>query len=132
MVGFSFKQFMAPDATAQRDRSAFVYFERDEKDFSQCSSCGLQRAGLCLLLDINVTKEDSCALYIPGPSLKGEPKRRMSLKEAGFVHAQVRCENCSSFNDGTCKLFEELNTQGWDCDPRVKPRGCCNAWSPGA
>lgn len=132
-------------------RDAFLYIEpgnsaQNNDRFAQCASCLLWTNGtanLCGILGPGVKAygDSSCGLYVPGKP-ECDPKDAEPLvtsAEAGLVHRQVRCENCTYFsrkNDeatrGVCGLYERLNKQSdFDLDADVHKHGCCNAQTPG-
>lgn len=119
-------------------RAAFLYLPPtgDHKDFAQCSSCGMfiPERDQCWLFGPKdkVVADASCGMYIQGtPSNDQEPQNKVTPQDAGYNLGQVRCENCKWLSDGTCTLFELLNTQLpdiFDLDTQVHDKGCCNAW----
>src|ERR1051325_9723924 len=55
-------------------------------------------------------------------------------EQAGYVQGQVRCENCSWYDDGTCGLYQMLMEKMpdvFDLETSVEAQGCCNAWQKG-
>ena len=111
-------------------RDAFLYLEGKKADFAQCSSCCLFDDGKCTIFGTKVKGTDSCGLYIPGWYAGISNAKRVTPEEAGYVQAQVRCENCRYGGD-TCKLYEQLNKlmpYTFDLDIKIKPKACCNAW----
>lgn len=116
-------------------RDAFIYLEpKEPKDtFAQCASCAMWTGKTCTILgpDVPVDDDDSCSFYVHGPKAQpGTEKALVTPEEAGFVDRQVRCENCVSFNAGTCELFKALNKalpEQFDLEEKVNPKGCCNA-----
>lgn len=123
-------------------RESFVYLEPrgDKTQFAQCSSCRMwtgKEGNTCSILGkTKVTGDMSCALYVhgnPSPGLKGKEVASYTPKEAGLVKRSVRCENCRSFKDGICMLYQTLNKSNPDIfqlDEKVNPQGCCNAQMP--
>lgn len=124
------------------DRSAFLYMEPgddDQKDsFAQCSTCVFYLKGKsqCAIHDpkIHIYPDFSCGFYVsdskPMPNLRAA--ERVTPKESGLVHRQVRCENCAHMNkdNSTCYLYDTLNKKlpkFIDLDIHVDPKGCCNA-----
>jgi len=128
----------AEGIVAKIDRSAFIYLTpKAPKDkFAQCGSCGafMPDAQRCSLFSksFKVIAEGSCGLYVHGkPSDDQEPSNAVDPKEAGYIEAQVRCENCRSYVAGRCALFSRLNDLApntFDLDVKVDPKGCCNGW----
>lgn len=124
---------------AKIHRDAFLYLNPrgDKEKFAQCGTCRLFTGKKCLILgDTKVAADDSCGLYIhdkPQLNKAGEEKPLVTPKEAGFVSRQVRCENCRSFEDGKCRLFETLNKSNpdiFDLNEKVDAHGCCNGQMP--
>jgi len=130
----------AKQPTAWIDRSSFLYLspKGDKDKFAQCGSCGafMPESERCSLFSksFKVVAEGSCGLYVHGePSEDQEPSNAVDPKEAGYVEAQVRCENCKAYVDGQCALFARLNELAphtFNLDTKVDPKGCCNAWHP--
>lgn len=122
------------------DRSTFLYLEPHGagRDFAQCATCELFRKGnRCAILgpDVPVYPDSSCGFYIPGKPDDDECRKTFTPAEVGLVHRQVRCENCISYEGGTCELFAALNKslpEQFNLDTSVKPRACCNAQRPKA
>lgn len=124
----------------ETDRSAFIYMapQPPKEIFAQCGSCAhfMPESKRCTLFGKNdvVIAEASCALYAHGvPSDKQEIIEATTPTEAGYVLGQVRCENCSWYNEGpsTCGLFEELNSKMGDTfelQENVDKYGCCNGF----
>lgn len=121
------------------DRSAFVYMEpTDNPDqHAQCTSCFMfmPKKQRCSIFpkDFKVVATASCNLYVSGAPNDNQPFRSsVSPDAAGYVEAEVRCENCSWFNKpNNCGLFTDLNKQPpqiWNLNETVNPKGCCNAW----
>lgn len=119
-------------------RDAFLYMEPAPGDpqaaqFAQCGTCRDWTGLGCRILGRHVTvlAGDSCGLYVRGrPRLEdaGLEEPLVSEEAAGFVRAQVRCQNCRFASApvgsrGTCRLFAQL---GLDAD--VALLGCCNGW----
>lgn len=116
---------------AKIDRSAFLYLDGTTTDFAQCGSCIFGPGRCAIMGDTKVDpKNGSCGFYINGPSQFKKPIATLTKEQTGYVEAQVRCENCDHF-DKICLLYQLLNNfKGmFDLDEKVKPRGCCNAWS---
>lgn len=119
-------------------RDAFLYLppKGDPDTFAQCGSCGMfiPEAQRCWLFgkDDEVIADASCGLYIQGkPNNDQEPQNKVTPEQAGYNLGQVRCENCRWGDDGTCKLYEQLNQQLpeiFDLDTKINSNGCCNAW----
>jgi hypothetical protein len=104
-------------------------------EFAQCSTCinfiaARKRCKLFSARDV-VQPTATCGLYAHGKPTDDEPLSSTTPKEAGYVDAAVRCENCSWF-DGECGLYKLLNKQGdtFALDPDVNAKGCCNGWQP--
>jgi hypothetical protein len=124
---------------AKIHRDAFIYLDPkgNKNDFAQCSSCSMWTGAKCMILgNTKVTGTMSCSFYIHGipPKNKaGKEEALVTAKEAGLVDRKVRCENCRSFDDGKCLLFESLNKSNsdvFDLDEKVDKHGCCNAQMP--
>ena len=123
-------------------RESFVYLEPkgDGKTFAQCATCRMwtgKESNTCSILGkTKVTGDMSCNLYVygkPSPGLSGKEIASYTSKEVGLVKRQVRCENCRSFQNGTCLLYQTLNKQVPDIfnlNEKVSPQGCCNAQIP--
>jgi Pyruvate/2-oxoacid:ferredoxin oxidoreductase delta subunit len=120
-------------------RDAFVYLEPkgDKEKFAQCATCRMFTGESCSILGkTKVTAEMSCTLYVhgkPSTGLKGKEVASYTPQEAGLVNRQVRCENCRSFSNGVCLLYQSLNKSNPDLfqlDEKVNPQGCCNAQMP--
>jgi hypothetical protein len=120
-------------------RWAFLYFtsKNNIEDFAQCSTCelflpGKERCGIFGPND-EVIANASCGLYIQGqPHDDQHIQDIVTPEEAGYVIGQVRCENCSWFENNKCKLFAQLDEKMpdiFDLGDVVDPKGCCNAWS---
>lgn len=120
------------------DRSAFIYLSpKGDKDiFAQCGSCGafMPDSQRCSLFDkdFKVVAEGSCGLYVHGePSEDQEPGNLVDPKQAGYIVAEVRCENCRHIEGTTCLLFQKLNQElpeFFELDSKVEDKACCNAW----
>lgn len=120
-------------------RDSFIYLEpkKEKENFAQCATCKLWTGKTCLILGkTKVTGEMSCCYYIPGTPSKGSIGKEQSLltpKEAGLVNRKVRCENCRSFKNGICMLYQKLNQSNadiFDLNEKVNKYGCCNAQEP--
>ena len=120
-------------------REAFVYLDPkgDKKEFAQCSTCHhFTGTGCTLLGKTAVAATMSCNFYLPGdtsPDKEGKEKERLTPKQVGLVDRKVRCENCRSFENGTCLLYQALNQSHrniFNLDEKVDPQGCCNAQMP--
>lgn len=119
------------------DRSAFLYMvdhDGDPQIFAQCADCCFFAPDKrCAVLGIHVEAGWSCGLFVDG-KYDGTPvKKRATVEEAGVYKGQVRCENCRYGHAGRCALYERLNREmpaDFDLDPRIDPKGCCNAFSP--
>lgn len=119
------------------DRSAFLYLEPDDGDeyFAQCSDCCFFNGQQCAIIGLPVPPDASCGFFIDGPYDRTPVKKRVTPKEAGFVVEEVRCENCRFFvkPGNRCGLYLKLNNitpKQFDLDALVKPKGCCNAFTP--
>ncbi len=123
-------------------RESFVYLSpKEPKDqFAQCGTCrmwtGKDENTCSILGKTKVTADMSCNLYVhgkPSTSLAGKEVASYTSKEAGLVKRKVRCENCRSFNNGTCMLYQTLNQSNPDIfnlDEKVEAQGCCNFQMP--
>jgi hypothetical protein len=121
-------------------RDAFLYLApREPKDeFAQCSTCRmfLPDKERCAILgpSVHVPAEASCGFYIHGePNDDQDCEVVVKPTEAGLVRREVRCENCASFDDGKCKLYETLNEikpEIFDLDENVDSGACCNGQTP--
>lgn len=120
-------------------RDAFIYLDPkgDKKNFAQCATCRLWTGTGCLILGkTKVTCDMSCNYYVNGTPAKdsaGKEEALLTSKEAGLVTRKVRCENCRSFKDGICQLYQALNKRLpdiFDLNEKVDAQGCCNAQKP--
>jgi hypothetical protein len=128
----------AKTSTSKIPRSAFIYLtpKPNTPQFAQCGTCGvfIPNKNQCALFGKkdHVVAGGSCGLYAYGePSNDQEPSNSVTPKEAGYVDAQVRCENCSWLDGTTCELFKRLNSEMptvFKLETKVDARGCCNAW----
>jgi len=123
------------------DRRVFIYLEpkpnTDADQHAQCGSCFMfmpskQRCSIFSSADVVVAKA-SCNLYVHGqPNDDQVIQNSVTPEEAGYIKADVRCENCSWFNTpNNCGLYSDLNRTSsriWQLDETVDPKGCCNAW----
>lgn len=119
-------------------RDAFLYLEPhgDIKEFAQCGTCFMFMPGKkrCSIFGPNdvVVADASCGLYVHGEPYDDQPIRdAVTPEEAGYVKEQVRCENCTWYDSGTCGLFVLLNAadkDAFDLGEKVKATACCNAW----
>lgn len=120
------------------DRSAFIYLppKGDKDKFAQCGTCiafmpGKERCAWFGKND-NVIAEASCALYVHGkPNNDQKIIGSVTPKQAGYVEAQVRCENCHYVKGNQCTLFKKLNKalpEVFDLDTKIEDKACCNAW----
>jgi len=104
----------------------------------------LRQIGRCHWLGKNdvVDDDDTCIMYAqgePNDYPDAESTGTFDPQTVGFFDGQVRCENCNVFDDRDskkphCDLYVQLNRMYpdmWELDERVKPHGCCNAWSQG-
>lgn len=129
-------------AKGRLKRDAFLYLDpKGEKNqFAQCSTCRMwtgKDSNTCSILGkTKVTGDMSCGLYVygkPSPSLAGKEVASYTPQEAGLVNREVRCENCRSYSNGICLLFQTLNKSNpdiFDLDEKVNKHGCCNAQMP--
>ena len=134
------KEFII-ESTATGDkinRDAFIYLnpKAPTKDFAQCKTCTMflpnkQRCS-AFSESFKVVANGSCALYCNGkPNDNQQINNSVTPEQAGYVVAQVRCENCDWFKDDICKLYEILNNKLpdiFELDENVDLKGCCNAW----
>ncbi len=120
-------------------RDIFIYLDPkgDGEKFAQCGTCRMFTGKTCSILGKQkITPEMSCDYYVNGPiskGLLGKEVASVTPKEAGLVNRQVRCENCRSFKDGVCLLYQTLNKSNpdlFDLDEKVNAQGCCNAQMP--
>lgn len=121
------------------NRSAFIYLapKQPKNKFAQCETCflflpGKKRCGI-FGEDNVVVANASCGFYLNGKPDDDQPIRNcVTPEEAGYVHGQVRCENCTWLDKGNvCGLYKMLNKKApdtFDLDEIVDPKGCCNAW----
>lgn len=119
-------------------RDAFLYLDpkAPKNQFAQCGTCMMMTGLTCTIHgpSVAITKGHSCGYYVHGmpmPEEQGHEMKLVTPKESGLIKAQVRCENCQSFekDQNTCTLFMRLNeTGGFDLDSSVNQQGCCNAW----
>lgn len=132
------------NGTDRIHRDAFIYLDPVARDhtFAQCQTCrdwSGEPENLCRIHgpDVRVTEDMICTLYVPGPPDAKNAEYAAALvtpRESGLYKGQVRCENCSAFeNEGlTCLLFASLNEalpHKFDLNSSVDPQGCCNAWT---
>lgn len=120
------------------DRSAFIYLKPkgDKDEFAQCATCVafLPEKQRCAWFgkDDKVIAKASCALYVHGkPNDDQEIINSVTPEAAGYVEAEVRCENCQHIEGTTCLLFQKLNQElpeFFDLDSKVENKACCNAW----
>lgn len=120
-------------------RESFTYLDPtgDKSKFAQCGTCRMFTGTGCTILGkTKVTAEMSCNFYVHGEPAKdkeGKEEALLTSKEAGLVNRQVRCENCRSFSNGVCLLYQALNKKNPDIfnlDEKVDKQGCCNAQMP--
>lgn len=136
--------------TKKIERDAFLYLEPglyrkdfygSEKEFAQCSTCPMwtgKHHNTCTIhgKNIKVTGDMTCYLYVNGqpmPEMAGKEHKNVIPEESGLIRRPVRCENCKSFDNGVCRLFQFLNIAApnlFDMDINVKWAGCCNANKP--
>lgn len=119
-------------------RWAFIYLKpKGNKDeFAQCSTCiaFLPERQRCAWFgkDDKVVAKGSCNLYVHGkPNNDQKIINAVTPKEAAYVEAEVRCENCQHIEGTTCLLFQKLNQElpeFFDLDSKVEDKACCNAW----
>lgn len=129
-------------AKGRLKRDTFIYLDPkgDKEQFAQCSTCrmwtGPENNTCSILGKIKVTGDMSCTLYTygkPSPILVGKESPTYTAQEVGLVKRVVRCENCRSFENGICLLFQTLNKSNsdlFDLDEKVNAHGCCNAQMP--
>jgi hypothetical protein len=128
----------ATDVGAKLDRTAFIYLEpkSNAKDFAQCKTCfmfmpGKQRCSI-FGKDDKVIAAASCSLYVQGqPNDDQEILSSVTPEAAGYVEAQVRCENCRWLDGTDCRLYATLQQNlpdVFDLEITVDPKACCNAW----
>ena len=120
------------------DRSAFIYLPpKGKKDeFAQCGTCiaFMPDRERCAWFgkDDHVIADASCALYVHGkPNNDQKIIGSVTPKQAGYVEAQVRCENCHYVKGQKCTLFEKLNKalpNIFKLDTKIEDKACCNAW----
>jgi len=120
------------------DRWAFIYLKpKGDKDrFAQCATCVafLPEKQRCAWFGKNdkVVAEGSCSLYVHGkPNNDQEIVAAVTPKEAAYVEAEVRCENCHYVKGTVCTLFQKLNQELpeiFDIDSKIEDKACCNAW----
>lgn len=125
------------DADPKIGREAFVYLSPKEPvdRFAQCETClnFIPARGRCRLFTDrdDVRPSGTCGLYAHGePSDDADPEGATDKTQAGYLVAEVRCQNCSWFDHG-CDLYRTLNDrlgQVFDLDENVDEHGCCNAW----
>jgi len=121
-------------------RQAFIYMEPsvgNSKNFAQCGQCkfflpGKQKCSLFGKKD-HIVANGSCSLFIQGqPDDDQKIENQITPEDAGYVVADVRCENCKWFDGKSqCGLFKLLNQKNptvFNLNTRVKPKGCCNGW----
>jgi hypothetical protein len=119
-------------------RNAFIYLDPRGDNFAQCDTCYLfmREQKRCVLFgpDDEVVAGGSCNLYAKGmPPANQKTISSVTPEQAGYVVAQVRCENCSWFDEdsvtcGLYKLLNKTNKNVFNLDPEVAAKGCCNAW----
>src|SRR5215472_11658969 len=126
-------------------RDAFLYMEppedasdEEKNAFAQCGTCRAfqPRKLRCAKFkdDREIVAGGSCGRYDFGtPSDKADLFTPDTTSEkAGYVVRQVRCENCR-YGGARCGWYEELNAKFPDeiyCEPKIKPKACCNAQEP--
>lgn len=118
--------------------NAFLYLapKPPKNKHAQCSTCQvwLPKSKRCGFFgpDDHVIGNASCGLYV-----HGEPHEDQAItgavtpQQAGYVEGQVRCENCTWYDDGICNLFKLLMRKmpdAFDLKPEVEAQACCNAW----
>lgn len=118
-------------------RDAFLYLDGTDRNFAQCETCYdfAKQWGCCARMgyDVAVDGDDTCGAYLKG-TYQDQPIVKLATpKELGFLKDEnVRCENCK-YGGADCALYGELNEtlpDMFDLDTKIKPRGCCNAWTP--
>lgn len=128
-----------PATTPKIKRDAFLYMEpkSPKEKFAQCETCQLflpnkEKCGI--LGDTHVTASMSCGVYVHGEPDNDQPiTSYLTKEEVGLVDRKVRCENCISFKNNKCALYELLNKTNpdiFDLDVKVNKYGCCNAQTP--
>ena len=124
-------------------RDAFLYLDprfAPKTRFAQCSTCRdwVTDDRRCVIHGPKITVRGtaSCGLYVWGvPKPAGAATRALvTPEESGLVDREVRCENCTWFeDDGECGLYHLLNErlgETFDLDVKVDAHGCCNAQEP--
>jgi len=119
-------------------RAAFLYFDPQQPadKFAQCGTCRFFCPGAerCALFGDGkrIRPDDSCNLYVKGaPTDNQRVTSSVTPEEAGWMHGQVRCENCAAFIRGKCHLYILLNQKLgslFRLDEQVDPKGCCNGF----
>lgn len=121
---------------ARIDRSAFIYLppKSPKAKFAQCATClhfiPDARCGIFSDED-EVSANASCGLYLHGSPGDQECRNIVTPEQAGYVTGEVRCENCSWYDDHVCGLYKLLQQRlpdVFDLDSAVDPQGCCNGW----
>ena len=121
-------------------RDTFLYMDPkgDKNNFAQCGTCFMFMPGKerCSIFGKNdrVIAQASCALYVNGEPTDDQAwKTAVTPKQAGYVEASVRCENCVAFKKpNKCSFFAALNEKMPDyfaLNETVDAKGCCNAWA---
>ena len=119
-------------------KSTFLYMQPstgdDKKTFASCAGCRmfLSKIERCSLhgKDEKVGAGDSCGLFVKGKAPEDEVdhiEASVTKEESGFTEGPVKCMNCEYFEkrDTDCLLLRILGV----IDYKVKPNGCCNAFS---
>lgn len=133
----------AKDPTSGKiTRFAFLYMDpkSPKTRFAQCSTCMLWTGGennTCVIhgKDLKITGDMTCGLYAHGtpmPSWAGQEQKSVTPKESGLYKGEVRCENCKYGSEDGCGLFimlNKLDPDTFNLDPKIDPKGCCNAWT---
>lgn len=120
------------------DRSTFIYLppKGDKNKFAQCATCiaFMPEKQRCAWFGKNdkVIAEASCALYVHGkPNDDQKIIASVTPKQAAYVEADVRCENCHYVKGDQCTLFKKLNSalpEIFKLDTKIEDKACCNAW----
>ena len=119
-------------------RGIFLYMEPTGDlpvtQFAQCESCNLFTGDTCLVLGTQpIAPGDTCGIYVQGANRVELKGKEINVDPEMIEYAEKhrsRCENCRSFDEGTCKLYETLNEalpDIFDLDTKVSSGGCCNA-----
>jgi|SRR5579864_3846248 len=137
-VGLQIPTQQPPPESSRYTRDIFLYQDSHAPvaTFAQCGTCRWwtgPKKQRCAILGkaLKADAGDSCGLYVHGNANPDQPViENVTPEEAGFVARKVRCENCRSFDHGTCLLFKMLNDlcpEKFDLEEEVDAKGCCNA-----